>query len=363
MPQPAAIDFHFPMTRILMCGSTLDTKGGMVSVIKNYLEYADWGEYRITYIPTHFDANKYVLICYFCIRYMQIVISALFGRYRIAHLHVSFRGSFWRKAFLAKTLQAMGTKVIMHHHGSRFEEFYAACSDRRKARINKILESVDLNIVLGGHLIKAVKEKAPAARVAVLYNAVRTYAENPYNDKAKYVLHLGRLGERKGTFDLLTAIKKLDASIDEDIRFLLCGDGAVEEVGQRVQEYGIAHRIGHIGWIGKKRKEQLLSQTMISVLPSYNEGLPMSILETMAYGIPNISTPIAAIPEIIRDGGNGFLIMPGDTDALSRKLYSLIVNPDLRKRFSSASYESIAGRFALRNNVEELKRLYADFIS
>jgi len=348
------------MKRVLMCGSTLDTKGGMVSVIKNYLEYADWGEYRITYIPTHFDTNKYVLICYFCMRYMQIVFSALFRRYRIAHLHVSFRGSFWRKAILAKTLRAMGIKVILHHHGSRFEEFYAACSDRRKAYINKILESVDLNIVLGGHFVKAVKEKAPEARVAVLYNAVRTYAENPYNCKARYVLHLGRLGERKGTFDLLRAVKKLDGSIDRDIRFLLCGDGAVEEVEQRVREYGIEYRIGHIGWIDEKQRRHLLARTMIHVLPSYNEGLPMSVLETMAYGIPNIATPVAAIPEIIRDGGNGFLIQPGDTDDLSRKLYSLIANSDLRRRFSSSAYESVTSRFALDNNMNTLKRFYAD---
>ncbi len=345
-----------------MCGSTLDTKGGMVSVVKNCLKYADWGEYRITYIPTHFDTNKYVLIIYFCIRYMQIAVCALFGGYRIAHLHVSFGGSFWRKAILARTLRAMGLKVIMHHHGSRFEEFYAACSDGRKKRINAILGSVDLNVVLGGHLVGALKEKAPEARVAVLYNAVRTYAENPYDDKAKYVLHLGRLGERKGTFDLLKVIKKLDGSIDPEIRFLLCGDGAVEEVVRRVREYGIGHRVGHVGWIDQKQREHLLARTMIHVLPSYNEGLPMSILETMAYGIPNISTPIAAIPEIVRDGVDGFLVMPGDTDALSVKLYSLIANADLRRRFSAAAYGSVTGRFALDDNMKALKRLYADLL-
>jgi len=353
----------FPMKRILMCGSTLDTKGGMVTVIENYLEYGDWGEYRITYIPTHFDANRYVLIGYFCIRYVQIVFWALFGRCRLAHLHTSCRGSFWRKALLANTLKAMGVKVVMHHHGSEFEKFYDACSDRRKNCIGKVLRSVDLNIVLGGHLVDKIKEKAPEARVAVLHNAVATHPENPYNDEARYILHLGRLGERKGTFDLLKVIERLDASLDEDIRFLLCGDGAVEEVERRVREYGIAHRIGHIGWIDKKQKENLLARTMIGVLPSYNEGLPMSILETMAYGIPNVSTRIAAIPEIITDGVDGFLIAPGDIDALSEKLYSLIVNPDLRKRFSAASYESITSRFALDNNMKELKRLYADRLS
>jgi len=345
-----------------MCGSTLDTKGGMVSVIKNYLECKDWGEYRITYIPTHFDTNKYVLIGYFCIRYIQIVISALFHRYRIAHLHTSCRGSFWRKAFLAKTLKAMGIKVIMHHHGSEFEDFYSACSQRQKSCVNKTLKSVDLNIVLGGHLVNMIKEKAPESRISVLYNAVNTHFGNLYNDKARVVLHLGRLGRRKGTFDLLETIKRLDSVIDDDIRFFLCGDGAVEDVRQRIHEHGISHRVGHIGWIGKEEKDNLLVQAMLHVLPSYNEGLPMSILETMAHGIPNVSTRIAAIPEVIEDGVNGLLITPGDVDALSEKLHLLITRPEMRKQFSLAAHESVTKQFTLQNHIKELKRLYANCI-
>lgn len=345
-----------------MCGSTLDTKGGMTSVIKNYLEYKDWGEYKITYIPTHFDTNKHVLMGYFCARYMQIVFYSLFGRYKIAHLHTSCRGSFWRKAFLVKTLKIMGVKTILHHHGSEFDVFYSGCSQRQKNYIRNILEAVDLNIVLGGHLVSVVKKKAPEARVAVLYNAVDVHAENSYNRESKYILHLGRLGERKGTFDLLKVIKKLDTRIDKAIRFFLCGDGAIKEVKQRVRDYGITHRIEHIGWIDKNRKENLLSQTMLSVLPSYNEGLPMSILETMAYGIPNVSTRIAAIPEVIKDGINGFLIIPGDIDALSEKLYLLITRPDLRKRFSLASHDSIMNRFTLQSHIRKLKRIYVSCI-
>ena len=75
------------MKRILMCGSTLDTKGGMVSVAKNYLHYDKWDDVYIKYVPTHFDTNKYLLVFYFCLRYLQIVFLVLCGHFDIAHLH------------------------------------------------------------------------------------------------------------------------------------------------------------------------------------------------------------------------------------------------------------------------------------
>ena len=61
-----------------------------------------------------------------------------------------------------------------------------------------------------------------------------------------------------------------------------------------------------------------MEHAMVNILPSYNEGLPMTILETMAYGIPNISTSIASIPEVLHNNDNGFLVKPGDIDYKNR---------------------------------------------
>lgn len=343
------------MTKILMFGSTLSTKGGMVSVVKNYLGYKDWGEYKITYIPTHFDGNKPLMMLHFMVRYVQTVILALCGNYKIAHLHTAERGSFWRKTLLAKTMRWLGIKTVMHHHGAEFEEFYAKCSESQKERIKKVLEMVDVNIVLSKRLVGMIKDKAPNAKVEVLYNAVATYEENPYNELAKNILFLGRLGERKGTFDLLECISRIDEQIDKKIKFYLCGDGAIEEVKRKIKELGIGHRIVHVGWIDGEQKKEFVKNTMLNVLPSYNEGLPMTILETMAYGIPNISTRIASIPEVITDGENGFLITPGDVEALESRMLTLIEDKELRTKFSESSYRLVCDRFSLKNNIETLK--------
>ena len=86
--------------RVLMCASSLKVKGGMVSVVKNYLGCRDWGNVRITFIPTHIETNKYLLMAYFSIAYIRILGLILLGKIDIAHLHVAERGSFYRKAFI-----------------------------------------------------------------------------------------------------------------------------------------------------------------------------------------------------------------------------------------------------------------------
>ena len=87
------------MTRILMFGSTLSTRGGMVTVLKNYLGYSGWNNYTIKYIPTHFEGNKLLMILHFMIRYVQILFLAIFGNYKIAHLHTAERVVFGEKLF------------------------------------------------------------------------------------------------------------------------------------------------------------------------------------------------------------------------------------------------------------------------
>lgn len=193
---------HKNKEKVLMCCSELSVKGGMVSVVKNYLNYPDWDNYEIVYIPTHTEKNKIIVAAYFAIAYIKILCTVLTKNIKIAHLHTAERGSFFRKAILVRTLKKLGVKTIMHHHAAEFEEFYAQLSDSKKEYVKETLEMTDLNIVLSRRLISMITSKAPNAKVEVLYNAVPTYKNNPRNKEAKNVLFLGRLGKRKGTYDL-----------------------------------------------------------------------------------------------------------------------------------------------------------------
>lgn len=348
---------------VLMCCSDLSYKGGMVSVARNYLQAATWpSDISFTFVPTHCDGGKGALVWCFARALARITRLAAGGHIDVAHLHVAERGSFVRKAILVRLLHRFGIPVVLHHHGAEFEEWYAARSPRTQRLIGSILTEADVNIVLSPRLIPMITSKAPGARVEAVYNAVATLPANPYSTRAREVLFLGRLGHRKGTFDLLEAIARLDASLPPDIRFNLCGDGDEAAVRTRIAELGIASRISHIGWTDGPLKEEILSRTMLNVLPSYNEGLPMTILETMARGIPNISTPVASIPEVITDGVTGLLVPPGDIAALSAAISRLALDPDGRMAISRASHSLIASRFSLPVTTARVSAIYRSVV-
>ena len=350
---------HENKEKVLMCCSELSVKGGMVSVVKNYLNYPDWDNYEIVYIPTHTEKNKIIVAAYFAIAYIKILCTVLTKNIKIAHLHTAERGSFFRKAILVRTLKKLGVKTIMHHHAAEFEEFYAQLSDSKKKYVKETLEMTDLNIVLSKRLVSMITSKAPNAKVDVLYNAVPTYKDNPRNKEAKNVLFLGRLGKRKGTYDLLNAIKNIEEDLPKDVKFYLCGDGDIEGINKEIDKLNISKCIAHVGWIDSNEKKEIYNTIAINVLPSYNEGLPMSILETMAYGIPSITTNIASIPEVVVDGDNGFLIDPGNIKALSERLKKLLNDKMLCEKMGEQAYELITKNFGLSVHISRLKQMYA----
>ena len=346
------------MKNVLMCCSDLTYKGGMVTVVNNYLNVARWpDDVKFYFVATHCEAGKVGLLMQFLKGLRQVL--ALRKKIDVAHLHVAERGSFVRKGLLARMLHGMGIPVVLHHHGAEFEPWYEGCSAPMRKWIDSILEMVDLNIVLSRRLEPMILRKAPKARVMALYNAVATFPENLYDADRKEVLFLGRLGERKGTYLLLEAIRNLDRELPRDIVFNLCGDGEVDHVRDMVENMGIAHRIGHIGWTAGELKEQILSRAVLNVLPSYNEGLPMTILETMARGIPNFSTRVASIPEVIEDGVTGLLMDPGRVDQLTDGLRRLLTDRGLRQTISENSFNLISEKFSLQSTVRRLDDIYS----
>ena len=350
--------------RVLMCGSDIRrVKGGMVTVVQNYLRYTGWEKARHTYLVTHTEGSRVRKILCFAGAWPRAALGLLLGRYDLVHLHVAERGSFYRKALLVRLCRRLRVPVILHHHGAEFEDFYGKMNPKQKAYVRKIFEAADCNLVLSEFLRGQLLEKAPAARVAVLRNAVDAPAERKYRPEARRIVMLGRQGWRKGSFDLLEAAAAIDGQLPEDVRLWMCGDGDVEEVRRRAEQLGISRRLAHAGWLDGEEKESCLAQAMVHVLPSYREGLPMSILETMARGIPNVSTAIASIPEVIRDGETGFLMEPGDVARLSELLLRLAGDGELRERLSREGYRLIAEDFSLEKHIAGLETIYERLIT
>lgn len=344
--------------RVLMVGSDLSVKGGIVSVIRGYLSWGRWTDTDLSFVPTHMDGSPWKKLGFFlkAVRKLRRLLRS--GCFDVVHIHVSERGSFTRKAVVLRMAKKRGCRVILHHHGAEFLEFYRGSGARKQRWIRKILGEADVNLVLSRLLVPIYRELSPGARIECLYNRVSPPRENQYRPQARDITMLGRLEERKGTFDLLEVIRKIDDTLAPDIKFNLCGDGDLDRVRSRIRELQIGHRIGHLGWVDGDTKNEILHRTMVHVLFSYNEGLPMSILETMGCGIVNVATRVAAIPEVITDAETGFLVDPGDQDALGQVLLRVSTDEALRAQVSDRAFARIAGEFSLECGVSALEQLY-----
>ena len=100
----------------------------------------------------------------------------------------------------------------------------------------------------------------------------------------------------------------------------------------------------------------------VFLLPSYFEGLPYTILEAMAHGLPVIATNVGAIPEVIEEGINGFLINPGDIDDLTKKIETLITNKALIEEIGKNNRRKIADKYSMDKQVENYKNLYTSLL-
>lgn len=344
--------------KILLVGSDKSVKGGMVSVMENYINYKN-NQFIYLFIPTHINESTLKKIFFFLKNLYKIWKIIKYGQCNIIHLHVAERGSFFRKSIIVLMCKYYHRPVILHQHGAEFCDFYDQSNFIIKNYIDIIHRLADINIVLNQETFDRVSNKRN--NVIIVNNGVFC-DKNLYNPNANEILFLGTFCVRKGIFDLLQCIYEIDDKLDRNILFNLCGNGDIETIKKNIQQLNIEHRIHYIGWIDDNKKKEIFSKTILNILPSYNEGLPMSILETMAYGIPNISTNIAAIPTVISSESLGTLIRPGDIRAMGDAILKLVNNQNYRKSVSIRSHCLIKDKYSIDAHMKIIFQLYNQLI-
>jgi glycosyltransferase involved in cell wall biosynthesis len=203
---------------------------------------------------------------------------------------------------------------------------------------------------------------ADPARIRVVPNGVPVGAQvQPSADGPFRVLCLANYEARKGQEDLLRAVAQLD--VDRPMRVELLGFEA--EPGRRQHLLDLAGELGLAdvdipGPITGEAKDARLAAAHCFCLPSHDEGLPMSMLEAMAVGLPVITTRVGAIPEALDDGAEGLLFEPGDIAALAAHLTRLVREPDTAAALGAAGRERLMRDFSLARSAALLLEIYRE---
>jgi glycosyltransferase involved in cell wall biosynthesis len=327
--------------KVLQMGPALDVRGGITSVeqlICDYLPpYAS-----VRHVATMNEKGKFAKAMAFA-RATLSLSRALEGiEPTIVHIHFASRGSMLRKFILANMVLRARRPLILHAHGANFAEFHRGLPGPVRGLVNRTLQQASVLIVLSSQWRDFYIQECEVSpsQVVVLSNPVRVPTRVPDRSGRTQVqfLHLGRLGKRKGAYDLVNAFAALPESLRARARLVLAGDGDVEGVKKLAAPLG--DRVRVLSWIDAQERDRLLAESDVFVLPSYAEGVPMSLLEAMAAGLPSITTPVGGIPDVFTHGTEGLLVAPGDAAQLRAAMSTYIGDEAARLAAGKRAYEA-----------------------
>jgi glycosyltransferase involved in cell wall biosynthesis len=368
--------------RILVVGPGQNQVGGVATFIEILLSSPFLHEnYDLIRLDTTRTQEDLGLENRFSIMNLTYLISQIYTFVRIAisehprlvHLPVTSGLAFWKAAIFILIGQIFGMKIVAHLHGGMFDQYYRKSIPLERRLIGWVFHRADVVIALSERWRRFLLEEIrPDIHVEVISNTVDlmfahalNQANNDVIQKEKIILFLGSLGKRKGVFDILKAIPLVCIN-HPDARFFFAGDeeirGVKLQIDQICQDNCLADKVQFLGRVTGHAKLELFQRAMIYILPSYGENLPYSLLEAMAVGLPIITTPVGAIPEIIKDDRNGFLIQPGDYEMLAKDIVIILNDTALRDRMFCANVEVIKRRFLPEMVMQQFNNIYSQLI-
>jgi glycosyltransferase involved in cell wall biosynthesis len=201
------------------------------------------------------------------------------------------------------------------------------------------------------------KEKFGNAEITVIPNPIQKIDVKPKKSSDQFqILYIGRLVWYKGIRTLLEAFRILK---NENVRLLVAGSGPELETVKRYSR--VNHRIIPLGFISEGEKQRLLKNVNFITVPSlWPEPLSMLILESFGSGTPVIASKIGGNPEVIKDGVNGRLFEPGDSEELSKILAELAENYEEEFRKLQRGAAESAYKYQIDRHIELLENVYSE---
>ena len=328
----ASVDAHAPI-RVLMLGPGLKVRGGITSIELAILENCP-PDLEIRHVATFTGEGRLRRSITYLRSWMPFMRALPGGNADLVHVHFSQWGSTARKLIMCAACVMAGKPFVLHANGSRYDLFWRKLPRPARRVIRSVFRRCAAFIAVSKdwHEFYSRELGLRDTQIHLLHNPVQMPGEVPARSAGERVLFVsfGRIGERKGQFDVIRALAAMPPQVRARCRMLFAGDGEIDTARRLASELGVAANVEIRGWLDPRERDQLLAEADAFVLPSYNEGQPMALLEAMAWGLPPVTTPVGGIPEVVQSGINGLLVTPGDVAEISAAMSRLIEDEPLR---------------------------------
>ena len=290
--------------------------------------------------------SLWVLLCAIA----AIVKGRLSGGLAGVHINMAERMSLFRKGTLVMVCAALGLPTVLHLH-AQMHCFYGRLPAVFRGLARWVFSLPQAVIVIGPVARCFVIDvlHVPAERVHMISNGVpepQSFWGLSSEDGRQRVLFLGNLSDRKGVLDLLRALAEpvLDGS---DIEVTIAGGGDVAGYQTRARELGVDGIVRFEGWCDQKKVSRLLAKCDMLVLPSYDEVLPLVILEALAHGVAVLTTAVGEIPSLLTDGEDAVYVEVGNPASIAAGIHKILKQPGLRHSLAKNGRDLYLRQFSM----------------
>jgi glycosyltransferase involved in cell wall biosynthesis len=308
----------------------------MAEVLRSLLASPLAERYRMRMIVTYALVSPWRRLLRFAAALVELAAWCLGSGPRLVHIQGAVRGSLYRKSTCVFLARALRRPVLFQIHAGPgdIEDFVERLDPVRRAVFATALRRATRTVAVSSESARAVERCFGVGGVGVLPNPVPPVAGGGVDPGAEpgRVLYLGGFADPAKGGDVLVAALESVATGHPRDRFELFGPGeppaAVADLAARSENV----RWG--GWLDAETKREAFRAATVFVLPSISEGLPMALLEAMAWGRPIVASAMGGVLDLITDGEDGLLVPPADPAALAAALRRLLEDPELRRRLA-----------------------------
>jgi len=292
----------------------------------------------------------------------KLIRGRFTGQLAGVHVNMAERLSLFRKSAVVVFCKMLGIPVVLHLHAAQLPAFYRKLPSPLKSLTRWVFSLPATCLVLGGESYRFVTEEllVPENQVQVIINGVPepiNTRRKPDNSRVKRVLFLGNLSERKGVSDLLKALA-LPGFDTSRLEVTLAGGGNISAYEATALELGINGFVRFTGWSNQYQVSELMSQTDLLVLPSYDEGLPLVILEALANSVAVVCTPVGEIPSVLTDGINACFVQPGDVQGIASVLQCVLNNHEFMLELEQNGRKLYEEKFSVNQFFDSVARIH-----
>lgn len=350
--------------RVAQVGPDPSGKGGMAAVTRDLLDSPLAQRHRLEPIVTWRGFQPATRLWVFCSALVSLAIWCLRPGKRIVHVHTAVRGSLYRKSICVFLVRLLRRPAILHVHAGPgdIEAFAAGLDPLRRTFFRWALRVASQVVAVSSGSAEAMERGLGARAIIVIPNAAPD-VDAALADRVapgRHVLYLGGFANAIKGGDALVSALELCAGDLEDVVFELAGPGepspALLALSERLPN------VRWVGWLDEDGKRGALERCALFVLPSLSEGLPVAMLEAMAWGRPIVATRVGGVPDVVDDGVEARIVSPGDPGALAGAIQQLIGDPEEAQRLGMAARQR-----ALSLNEDEvcgrLDSLYRELVT